>query len=167
MARRRKAGIEGIDSLLKKLKNAKADIPKVLEMTINQATKTIQGDAKQLAAFDTGYLSNNIYTRDAQKVRGGIQGEVYTAVEYAPYIEFGTGPIGRDNPVPMKYPGPLDYTPHGWTYYNEGKQRFFHTKGQIAKPFMYPALQMNKQIIKEDIAKAIEAYFKLQSKGDI
>lgn len=93
--------------------------------------------AKKAAPVDTGNLRNSITHEAAEDT-------VYigTNVEYAPYIELGTG----------------KYTDGGrqdsWVYQDD-KGNWHRTNGQKAKPFLKPAVADHKQkyvdIIKKEL----------------
>ena len=80
------------------------------------------------AIRDTGALSRSI----SSKVEG-LKGIVFTPLEYAPYVEFGTGLFaengGRTN-VP-------------WNYQDD-EGNWHSTSGQKPQPFMRPALEDNR-----------------------
>jgi HK97 gp10 family phage protein len=56
------------------------------EKMIASATLATEDQAVQLAPVDTGNLRGSISHRFA----GSLEGVVFTSVEYAPYIEYGT-----------------------------------------------------------------------------
>ncbi|MFW6214135.1 MAG: HK97-gp10 family putative phage morphogenesis protein [Spirochaetota bacterium] len=56
------------------------------EKMIASATLATEDQAAQLAPVDTGNLRGSISHRFA----GPLEGEVFTPVEYGPYIEYGT-----------------------------------------------------------------------------
>ena len=64
---------------------------------------------------------------------GRIRRTVGTIVEYAPYVEFGTGRMGAASPSPPKAPLSLGYR-EDW-------------KGQFAQPYLYPSLIDNRDRI--------------------
>lgn len=81
----------------------------------------------------TGRLMNSISKRIVAEGTG-ITGEVYTNVEYAPYLEYGTGTRGQESYTP---PVDTDLTfSEDWV-------------GHPAYPYMRPALEENKDKIKE------------------
>ena len=72
-----------IDSIILKLENLENfDVSKALE----KACFIVENTAKALVPVDTGNLRNSI-THEVY----GNEGVVGTNVEYAPYVEFGTG----------------------------------------------------------------------------
>ncbi|MCQ2507244.1 MAG: HK97 gp10 family phage protein [Dorea sp.] len=112
------AGISIEDHIPETLKEMESAVQRALERIGMQA----EGYAKAKCPVDTGALRNSITHQ--------IQGhDVYigTNMEYAPYIEFGTGihaeTGGRQTP---------------WTY-QDGKGNWHKTSGAKAKPFLRPA----------------------------
>lgn len=98
------------------------------------ACAIVRNDAVNKAPHNTGDLQRSI---DFKVSDEGTEGVIYTDLEYAPYVEVGTGIYatkggGRD--TPWSYP-----TKDGWVT----------TKGQRAQPFMEPALQENTSKIIE------------------
>ena len=99
-----------------------------------------EGFAVDLCPVDTGRLRGSI----THKVKKGKK-TVYvgTKVEYAPYVELGTGVHyahgGRDT---------------AWTYMDD-KGKLHGTKGHIAQPFLRPAAANHKgtyaNIVKDEL----------------
>ncbi len=54
---------------------------------IKYATRIVQRTAKTLVPVDTGTLRNSIKTRYLPESESGV---IYSALEYAPHVEFGT-----------------------------------------------------------------------------
>lgn len=137
--------IKNIDRLTKRLNNVST-----IDMVpmVNKATLIVEAQAKALCdgfQFPTGALKGSIHPKVEIKGKNVI-GSVYTSLNHAPYIEFGTG-IKGNGTYPYSVKGlSLEYRSTPWVY-NDGDQ-FWYTKGQVAKPFMYPALNMNKERIR-------------------
>ena len=108
---------------------------------IGKACALVEGEAKKKAPKDTGALRRSI----SSTVKG-TEGIVFTPLEYAPYVEYGTGLFaekgGRKN-VP-------------W-YYKDEEGKWHITSGQHPHPYMRPALNENREevlrLIKEGIIK--------------
>lgn len=131
----------GVDRLMRKLSKLGGD-QTGLKRGIHKATIKVQGDAKGLAPVgETGDLRNSIKAQVTEE-RGKVIGEISTNLEYAPYVEFGTGQRGQASPAPPKYDGELDYR-KDW-------------KGMPAQPFMYPAVAQNKEIVPSIISAEIQ-----------
>lgn len=127
--------IDNSEEVLTALKNA------VLR-ALTRCGLEAEGFAKELAPYNTGALKNSI----SNKVVAGEQA-VYigTNLEYAPYVELGTGKYtsgGRPDP---------------WVY-QDGNGNWHHTHGQRAKPYLKPAVANHKQtyqnIIKDELENA-------------
>lgn len=65
------------------------DIKESSKKALERGAKKIQKNAKYLSPVDTGNLRNSIKTK-AQTTQEGVKAQVYTNLEYAPYVEFGT-----------------------------------------------------------------------------
>ncbi|MBP5426999.1 MAG: HK97 gp10 family phage protein [Clostridiales bacterium] len=134
--------IKNADRLIQKLNNiSNMD----LVNTMNKATELVHAQAKTLAPVDTGNLAGSIHLKVLQ-AGTVLQGKVYTNLSYAPYVEFGTGSKGNGT-YPNKKLG-LTYRSTPWVYTPNGED-FYRTEGQVAQPYMYPAIQRNKKHIKE------------------
>ena len=112
-----------------------------ISAAIGKACALVEGEAKKKAPKDTGALRRSI----SSTVKG-LEGIVFTPLEYGPYIEYGTGLFaekgGRKN-VP-------------W-YYKDEEGKWHITSGQHPHPYMRPALNENREeilrLIKEGIIK--------------
>lgn len=112
-----------------------------ISAAIGKACALVEGEAKKKAPKDTGALRRSI----SSTVKG-LEGIVFTPLEYAPYVEYGTGLFaekgGRKN-VP-------------W-YYKDEEGKWHITSGQHPHPYMRPALNENREeilrLIKEGIVK--------------
>ena len=143
--------VKGVDSLIHKL-NSMADTEKIKKV-MNEAVLLVHGQAKELATVDTGDLAGSIHPKVIVKGKT-IVGKVYTNKKYAPYVEFGTGSKGSGT-----YPNKdikLSYRPTPWVYTPDDGETFYHTEGQVAKPFMYPALKRNERTIKKMFKNALQ-----------
>lgn len=145
--------INGVDSLMKKLNALGGNANKVLETSIAKQTKLIQGEVKDLCPVDSGDLQQRIYT-DVKSHQSKVIGKVFTNVEYAAYVEFGTGKKGEESGGD-KYPGPLSYKQDKWLV-NIPDVGPRWIEGQPAQPFMYPALKNNEELVKKNIASDLE-----------
>ncbi len=135
-----------------------------LRGAINKATQLVHGQAKALAPTDTGQLAGSIHmqVKDTGKE---LQGRVYTNVEYATYVEFGTGITGNGT-YPYKIKGlNLTYRNTPWCYYDEDEGEWIFTKGQEAQPYMYPALKENEKTIKKILRDNVRTKLKSNCKG--
>ena len=94
-----------------------------------------------------GALKGSIYGKVEQDADATI-GCVYTNAPYAPFVEFGTGPVGQSSHAGISPNVPVAYTQEPWVWMDD-EGGFHTTEGQPAQPFMYPALKsMEKHVIK-------------------
>lgn len=135
--------IEGLDKILKTIDD-KCGVDKVVK-NMETACALVERDAKQNAPKDTGELRRSISSR-VEETDGEIIGVVYTPLEYAPYVEYGTGLFAEDG-------GRADVP---WNYQDD-KGEWHSTSGQKPHPFLRPALEDNREriieIIKEGMGK--------------
>lgn len=128
----------GLDEVLARF--TKIQSPEQLERGLQKACLIVERAAKQKAPKGrTGELANSI----AHRIEGE-QGIVYTPLEYAPYVEFGTGLFAENG-------GRTDVP---WHYQDE-QGEWHTTSGQHPQPFMRPALDENRDEIKKAIAEGV------------
>lgn len=166
--------IKGLSSLMRKLDALGGNSRFAAKAGIEQAVKLVQGDAKMLCPVNDGRLRNSIQgatTDDGTRITGVVS----TNVEYAPYVEFGTGPVGQASApeLPPGVAGEITYSQSGWWIHESQidaetveKYKFFklktengnfyYTRGQPAQPFLYPALQNNEDNIRQIIRQSLE-----------
>ena len=130
---------EGLEEVLEEIESL-ADTGE-LEATLGKACALVEKSAKELAPKDTGALRRSI----TSKVEG-TEGIIYTPLEYAPYIEYGTGLFAENG-------GRADVP---WNY-KDDKGEWHSTSGIKPQPFMRPALNQNREniikLIKEGMTK--------------
>lgn len=130
--------VKGVDELIVKLQNM-ADESKI-QQQLGLACALVERSAKKKAPKDTGALRRSI----TSKV-DGLTGIVFTPLEYAPYVEFGTGLFAENGNGRKDVP---------WNYQDD-KGEWHSTRGQKPQPFMRPALNENRteiiRIIKEGL----------------
>lgn len=116
-----------------------------LENSLRKACLVIERSAKEKAPKDTGALKRSIASK-IDYTSEGLVGIVYSPLEYAPYVEYGTGLFAEDG-------GRKDVP---WNYQDD--EGVWHsTSGQHPQPFMRPAFNENKEkvlrMIKEGFSK--------------
>lgn len=129
--------IEGMEEVFKMLDRV-VD-PKALGEGLQKACALVERTAKQNAPKDTGALRRSIASRVE-----GTTGIVFTPLEYAPYVEYGTGLFATT--------GGRKDTP--WSYQDDAGN-WHTTNGQKPQPFMKPALDSNRAQIKKLLAGGI------------
>lgn len=135
--------IKGLNTLLARLDSLGGNVEEALQNGIDKAARRVKKDAKLLCPVDTGRLRNSIHHKTSNEA-GKIEGVIFTNVEYAPYVELGTGQKGERAQIDI---------PEGISYRHD-------LKGQSPVPFLFPALIQNENQIKKDVTnevmKAIE-----------
>ncbi len=150
--------VDGIDELVNKL-NEMINLDDVVKKAVKNGCKVVQAEAKLLCPVDKGELRNSIRTK-VDNTGDKIVGTIYTNKSYASYVEFGTGPKGEadhDGISPNITPS---YKSKGWSYYDKEKDKYIHTRGQPAQPYMYPALHNNIDTAKASIARKVKKSIK-------
>ena len=134
--------VEGLEGFTKRLEEM-VDTKK-LEAAMKKACALVEGEAKKNAPKGTGELRRSIESKT--QVEGKeVTGVVFTPLEYAPYIEYGTGLFAESGNGRKDVP---------W-HYKDDKGEWHSTSGMHPHPFMRPALDDNRDkvmnIIKEGI----------------
>lgn len=115
-----------------------------IQAALAEACRLVETDAKLLCPVDTGQLQGSITHEVA-----GNQGKVYSNVEYAPYVELGTGLFAANGDGRKEVP---------W-HYQDAEGNWHTTYGQHPQPFMHPALANNvgniKRVFEKHIRKAV------------
>lgn len=114
------------------------DIEKI-ERALGRACALVERSAKQKAPTGSGELRRSI----TSKVENG-EGIIYTPLEYAPYVEYGTGLFAEEG-------GRQDVPWH----YQDDEGNWHTTSGQHPQPFMRPALNENRAEILRLLREAL------------
>lgn len=122
--------ISGLDKLIQRLGNLTNidTVDKTLMHGLILGGKQIQATAKALCPVDTGQLRNSI---EVTEISNGV--DIGTNVEYATHVEYGTGERG-DSSVAHR---------QDW-------------KGMSPQPFLYPAFEANKEIVKVIVENTLQ-----------
>ena len=134
--------IQGINEILDRLD--KMASRERCEAALQKACVVVERSAKQKAPKGTGELRRSI-TSKVEENNGELQGIVFTPLEYAPYVEYGTGLFAED--------GGRQEVP--WTYQDD-KGEWHTTSGQHPQPFMRPALDENRAEILRIIEEGLK-----------
>lgn len=129
--------IKGIDEIKEKL-DGLADMGK-LQAALGKACALVERSAKEKAPKGNGELRRSI----TSKVEG-TTGVVFTALEYAPYVEYGTGLFAEEG-------GRKDVP---WSYQDD-KGEWHSTSGMHPRPFMRPAFDENREEIKRILKEGL------------
>ena len=148
--------ITGLKSLINRMNALGKNLDIVVDNAVHKSALQIQKAAKEnirtvtatagghvYKAFDTGNLYRHI---NAERLAPGAWA-VGTAVEYGPYIEFGTGSEGD--------PSVAHTTRPRWVYYNKAVGGYRTAYPQPARPFLRPAFESHKEIVFKNVRNAI------------
>lgn len=116
-------------------------LPEAIEKALTESCQVVEAQTKVNAPVKDGQLQGSI----RHKVEGNY-GTVYTEVEYAPYVEVGTGIYALNGDGRKDVP---------WLYEDEEGTTWV-TYGQRPKRFMWTALQQSLG----DIEDIFRGYFK-------
>lgn len=110
------AGLQELQRKLERIKNLERD--QRVNQALGRGAAYIQAQVKLLTPVDTGNLRNKIIAQQEKFMEWVVE----TNVEYAIFVEFGTGRKG-DPAVPHT-------SKESWTYYSDELKRFITTHGQ-------------------------------------
>jgi HK97 gp10 family phage protein len=131
---------DGLDDVLKSLSDP-ID-PGRLEKTLMKACLLVETAAREKAPKGkTGDLARSITSRVEDNA-----GIVYTPLEYAPYVEYGTGLFAEGGNGRKDVP---------WAYEDEETGELIWTSGQHPQPYMRPALDENREEIKRILREGL------------
>lgn len=123
-----KVVVENLDDFIE------SGLDETLAAALEKACLIVEADAKEACPTGDGQLRQSI-THEVDKEK--MEGVIGTSVEYAPYVEIGTGIYSSE--------GTGRKTP--WCYKDEKTDKFYWTRGQNPRPFLQPALDSNKDKI--------------------
>lgn len=127
--------IEGLEAILDRID--KVGDPAALAAAMKKACLLVERSAKQKVPKGNGELGRSI-TSEVEVDATEVRGIVYTPLEYAPYVEFGTGLFAEAGDGRKDVP---------WCYQDD-EGEWHSTSGQHPRPFMRPALNENREQIK-------------------
>lgn len=158
--------INGLEVVLDRLSKF-ADTSNV-EQAVKQATLYLEGEvAKKVPLGKTKELQQSIASRF-----NNLTGEVFTPLEYAPYVEYGTGLFatgegGGRKEVPWVYVEGQGASGRAKTIHTEQSANeavaflrekgleAYKTYGEKPQPFMRPALDENREQIVKILGRAL------------
>lgn len=121
--------IKNLDGVIDRLENL-VDTSNLDEI-LGKAAAIVEADAKKKAPKGDGALRNSIASRVEDSA-----GIVYSNLEYAPYVEYGTGLFAEE----------AGRTDVPWVYQDD-EGNWHTTSGMKPQPYMRPALEENRERI--------------------
>lgn len=115
-----------------------------LESAMRKAVLLVEREAKMKAPKGTGDLARSI-TSKVETSGNEVVGTVFTPLEYAPYVEYGTGLFAEAGNGRKDVP---------W-HYQDDEGEWHSTSGQHPQPFMRPALDENREQIVKILAEDV------------
>lgn len=112
---------------------------------LGRALALVERSAKQKAPKGTGELRRSITSR-IDKEGDELVGYVFTPLEYAPYVEYGTGLFAENGNGRKDVP---------W-HYQDDEGKWHTTSGMEPQPYMRPALQENREEVLRIIKEALK-----------
>lgn len=122
-------GLKQLESKLDKLSDKRT-----YEKALGQSALIVESDAKRRAPVDTGILRNSIHTKVHTSE---LKATIGTPIEYAPYVEYGTGIKGQGS--------------------SSGSTR---GSGMAPQPYLGPALRANRTKVQEHFQRVVEKELK-------
>ena len=133
---------DGLEDIIEKFeKLADKD---TLESNIKKACALVEGTARENAPKDSGALRRSIESK-VESSNTEVKGIVFSPLEYAPYVEFGTGLFAEKG-------GRKDVP---WAYKDDKSGELIFTKGQKPQPYLRPALHSNREKITEILKRGL------------
>lgn len=166
------------DSLYRKLEKLNNQelismVSRAMSVTTSKLRSIASDNAPVNRAEHGGELRRSIYSKVSSD-KDTVTGEVFSNKEYAMYVEVGTGPNGeKEHPGISPNVTPV-YRTTGWmipayslsmnaaTVYGfpvvkrSGEIIGYLTRGQKARPFLYPAIHDNEKALKNLFSRQIE-----------
>ena len=133
--------IEGLDNITENLDSCLDDAK--MKQALKKACLLVERSAKQKAPKGDGELRRSI-TSEVKDNGGDLYGVVFTPLEYAPYVEYGTGLFAEKG-------GRQDVP---WNYQDD-KGQWHSTSGMKPQPYLRPALNENRENIKRLLKEGV------------
>lgn len=166
-----------LQGLTKAIQQGSEDaIRELTEIVKSQATLRLQSSIKYSSGELAGSLKDEVVDS-----KGNLVGRVWSDKKQAIFREFGTGPVGQASHKELPPDVHPTYTQSPWFIPVEAVDRdlnaiygipkvkiqdkiFYITKGQPARPWLYPSLKDAEEqapnIIKENVQKRIRGLMK-------
>ena len=133
--------VEGFDKIVKRIEDMTN--PRTLEKAMGKACAIVERDAIKKAPKGAGDLRRSIQSR-VESDGHEVIGIIFSPLEYAPYVEYGTGLFAESG-------GRTDVP---WVYCDD-EGNFHSTSGMKPQPYMRPALNENREKILKTIKEGM------------
>lgn len=152
--------LNSLDDLLKDIKYQKKDLLQKQHEIVDKLTIEGERIAKEKMSSMGISTDGELYHSVKREKESDIpRGRVYTDLDYAKFVEYGTGIVGQANPHvdPPVSGWTYDINEHGesgWVYFDKRLGDFRRTKGIEQRPFMYETSKELKRIA-TNVAKEV------------
>ncbi|HEM3471345.1 HK97-gp10 family putative phage morphogenesis protein [Streptococcus suis] len=156
----------GADQLISKLRRLSSQRQtEIMAKAIHNAAKNVvQADAKLRAPVNDDDLRTGIKVRMSKS--GNPRAEVVSTSDHGAYVELGTGPKGAANHAGISPEVSVSYRSTPW-YVHESQidvgpyrfqkiGEFYKMFGQVAQPYLYPALKDNEERVTKNINRYVK-----------
>ncbi|WP_421434064.1 HK97-gp10 family putative phage morphogenesis protein [Streptococcus suis] len=156
----------GADQLISKLRGLSGQRQtEIMAKAIHNAAKNVvQADAKLRAPVNDGDLRMGIKVRMSKS--GNPRAEVVSTSDHGGFVEFGTGPKGAVNHAGISPEVSVSYRSTPWyvhesqidvgPYHFQKIGEFYKMFGQVAQPYLYPALKDNEERVTKNINRYVK-----------
>ena len=142
--------LDSVMSAINILKSYRQTLDTGLKTSISELTKKGYEYMISIVPEDTGNLKSSI-TWDFSVINQ--KGTITIGTDYAVFVEYGTGVVGKNFPHPDPKNWQYDVNEHGvkgWWYFDDNQDRFRWTRGRSASAFVYKTMKfLEKQAPKE------------------
>lgn len=133
--------LDSVCRAINKLKIRRESIDTGLKTSISELTQKGYEYMISIVPEDTGNLKGSItweFNSTSQK------GTITIGTDYALFVEYGTGIVGKKFPHPNHKSWKYDVNEHGvkgWWYFDDSQNRFRWTQGRSASAFVYKTMK--------------------------
>lgn len=140
---------KSINAAIREVERFKQDVIRKARLLVEKLTDYGVEIAKinviEMGAVFSGELASSIEGYYSPALGAGF---IRANAQYACFVEFGTGVIGKGNPHPTPQGWKYDVNEHGnkgWFYFKDGQWHW--TKGMESRPFMYETAKELERIV--------------------
>ena len=153
---------KSIKAAIKAVKDFEKELYHAMTHLIEDLTKQgVEFARMELMMFDRpAFFSGRLYDSIEGELVSDTKGKVFTNVEYAVFVEYGTGIVGAGNPHPEPNGYDYDVKGHGWAgwVYKGDDGQFHQTYGMASRPFMFYTLRDLQNFAEQNGGRIIAEY---------
>lgn len=158
-------GVEGLTELEAYLTQYEKAIQTTRKKIVEDLCETGESLLAEYSPIEDHELKSSTTHRVSHQGRVS-RGEIYQTAPHAPFVEFGTGVVGKSNPHKeyQSYDWTYDTNSHGddgWYYYDTDRGTVRWTKGQVASAqHLKTAVDLRsvvKKVAKERLQKEVKS----------